>query len=125
MPYEYAPNYPYSSTGRGGLSTTDHIFAPLTTLSFLAGQVSTPRLGISVLIMPYRNPISTAKMLVTLDVLSGGRVILGAGVDAGRVCGSGRLVRTPWRCDGRVYPDLSRAMQRGQALVRGQALSDC
>ena len=31
-------------------------------------------------IMPYRNPIITAKMLVTLDVLSGGRVILGAGV---------------------------------------------
>ena len=30
--------------------------------------------------MPYRNPIITAKMLVTLDVLSGGRVILGAGV---------------------------------------------
>jgi probable F420-dependent oxidoreductase len=33
-----------------------------------------------VLIIPYRNPIVTAKMLVTLDVLSGGRVILGAGV---------------------------------------------
>jgi hypothetical protein len=32
------------------------------------------------LIIPYRNPIITAKMLVTLDVLSGGRVILGAGV---------------------------------------------
>ena len=80
IPYEYAPNYPYSATGRLGLSATDYIFDALTTLSFLAGQVSTPRLGISVLIMPYRNPIITAKMLVTLDVLSGGRVILGAGV---------------------------------------------
>src|SRR5262245_58982516 len=80
IPYEYAPNYPYSATGRLGLSATDHIFDPLTTLSFLAGQVPTPRLGISVLIMPYRNPLITAKMLVTLDVLSGGRVILGAGV---------------------------------------------
>ena len=40
MPYEYAPNYPYSTTGRLGLSATDHIFDPLTTLSFLAGQVS-------------------------------------------------------------------------------------
>lgn len=80
IPYEYEPNYPYSATGRLGLSATDHIFDPLTTLTFLAGQVSTPRLGISVLIIPYRNPIITAKMLVTLDVLSGGRVILGAGV---------------------------------------------
>jgi probable F420-dependent oxidoreductase len=80
IPYAYAPNYPYSATGRLGLTATDHLFDPLTTLAFLAGQVSTPRLGISVLIMPYRNPIITAKMLVTLDVLSGGRVILGAGV---------------------------------------------
>ena len=63
IPYEYAPNYPYSATGRLGLLATDYIFDPLTTLSFLAGQVSTPRLGISVLIMPYRNPIITAKML--------------------------------------------------------------
>ena len=53
IPYEYAPNYPYSATGRLGLSATDYIFDALTTLSFLAGQVSTPRLGISVLIMPY------------------------------------------------------------------------
>jgi probable F420-dependent oxidoreductase len=33
-----------------------------------------------VLVVPYRNPVVTAKMLSTLDVLSGGRVILGAGV---------------------------------------------
>ena len=38
MPYEYAPNYPYSATGRLELSATDHIFDPLTTLSFLAQQ---------------------------------------------------------------------------------------
>jgi hypothetical protein len=98
MPYEYAPNYPYSNTGRVGLSTTDHIFAPLTTLSFLAGQVSTPRLGISVLIMPYRNPISTAKMLVTLDVLSSGRVILGAGVKCNRRPGGHAILARCLQC---------------------------
>lgn len=80
IPYEYGANYPYSSTGRLGLQATDHVFDPLTTLSFLAGRIPTPRLGISVLIIPYRNPVITAKVLVTLDVLSGGRVILGAGV---------------------------------------------
>ncbi len=80
IPYEFGPNYPYSATGHLGLQATDHILDPLTTLAFLAGRVDGPRLGISVLIIPYRNPIVTAKMLVTLDVLSGGRVILGAGV---------------------------------------------
>jgi probable F420-dependent oxidoreductase len=80
IPYEYEPNYPYSTTGRIGIEATDQIFEPLTTLAFLAGQVATPRLGVSVLIVPYRNPIVTAKMLITLDVLSRGRVILGAGV---------------------------------------------
>ena len=38
------------------------------------------RLGTSVLVVPYRNPLTTAKMLATIDVLSKGRVILGAGV---------------------------------------------
>ncbi len=80
IPYELAPNYPYSATGRLGLQATDHILDPLMSLAFLAGQVETPRLGISVLNIPYRNPIVTAKMLVTLDVLSRGRVIVGAGV---------------------------------------------
>ena len=55
-------------------------YDPLATLNFLAGCTQKIRLGTHVLILPYRNPVVTAKMLSTLDVLSGGRVILGAGV---------------------------------------------
>ena len=49
-------------------------------MGFLAGLTSRVKIGTSVLVIPYRNPVVTAKMLATLDVLSGGRIILGAGV---------------------------------------------
>jgi len=54
-------------------------FDPLTTLGYLAAVTERIRLGTSVLIVPYRNPIATAKMLATLDQLSGGRVIVVVG----------------------------------------------
>ena len=38
------------------------------------------RLGTTILVLPHRHPVLAAKMLATLDHLSGGRVILGAGV---------------------------------------------
>ena len=55
-------------------------YDPLIALSFIAAHTTRVRLGTSVLIMPYRNPIATAKMIATLDRMSGGRVIAGVGV---------------------------------------------
>jgi probable F420-dependent oxidoreductase len=49
-------------------------------MSFLAGATERIRFVTSVMIAPYRNPILTAKMLASLDVLSAGRVIVGLGV---------------------------------------------
>jgi len=55
------------------------VIEPLTMLSFLSASVARVRLGIGVLIAPYRNPIVAAKMLAMLDVLSDGRLIVGVG----------------------------------------------
>ncbi len=44
---------------------------PLTTLSWLAGATSRIKLGTSVLILPYRPPLATAKVVATLQELSG------------------------------------------------------
>ncbi len=53
---------------------------PLTTLSWLAGATSRIKLGTSVLILPYRPPLATAKVVATLQELSGERLLLGVGV---------------------------------------------
>jgi probable F420-dependent oxidoreductase len=53
---------------------------PFDTLAFLAAATEKPRLGLSVLIVPYRNPYDVARRIATLDVLSGGRMIVGVGV---------------------------------------------
>lgn len=51
-----------------------------TILAYVAALTKTVRLGTSVLVLPYLNPIVLAKTLATLDVLSGGRVTAGIGV---------------------------------------------
>jgi alkanesulfonate monooxygenase SsuD/methylene tetrahydromethanopterin reductase-like flavin-dependent oxidoreductase (luciferase family) len=55
-------------------------YEPFTTLSWLAGITQRIQLGTTVLLMPYRHPLLTARMAANLNDLSGGRFILGAGV---------------------------------------------
>ncbi len=49
-------------------------------MGVLVGTTQRVRIGTAVLVMPYRNPVLLARMLATLDVLSGGWTMLGAGV---------------------------------------------
>jgi probable F420-dependent oxidoreductase len=52
----------------------------IATLSWLAAQTTTTRLLSSVFNLTYRHPLVTAKSFATLDLLSGGRAIIGVGV---------------------------------------------
>ena len=72
--------YPYSTTGQLAGGAAQDYLEPLATLGYLAHATKRVRLGTSVLVVPYRNPLVAAKTLATIDQLSGGRVILGAGV---------------------------------------------
>ena len=83
QPNQVNSTYPYSLTGdilAAGQSGDGEWPEQVTTLAWLAGITERIRLVTSVMIIPYRNPILTAKMLSTLDMLSKGRLILGAGV---------------------------------------------
>ncbi len=78
IPRVYESRYPYHPSGR--LAWIDlPILEPLSTLLFVAAVTERARLGTTVLVVPMRNPVLHAKIMATLDHLSGGRFILGAG----------------------------------------------
>jgi probable F420-dependent oxidoreductase len=78
FPTEVHSKYPY--TVSGAFPGHGDALEQLTLLAFLAGITKRLRLVTSVMILPYRNPVLTAKMLATVDVLSRGRVTVGVGV---------------------------------------------
>jgi len=69
------PSPPARWVRGGGHVTTD----PLVTLGFAAAATSTLRLQTNLFVPAYRHPLVAAKSVATLDLLSGGRVILGVG----------------------------------------------
>ena len=79
IPQDYKSPYPYSSSGKipGGEDVS--IPDPLLPLAFAAAVTKTIELATGVLILPQRHPLYVAKEAATLDVLSGGRAILGIG----------------------------------------------
>jgi probable F420-dependent oxidoreductase len=71
--------YPYGPPGSFTPSNRGNFFEPLTVLAYLAGRTRLVQLGVSVLVVPQRQPLVAAKQWATLDTLSGGRTILGVG----------------------------------------------
>ena len=72
-------HYPYSATGEIDFDAWTPWNDTLGLIGFVAGKTDRIRIGSSVLILPYRNPLVTAKWFATVDSLSGGRLFLGAG----------------------------------------------
>jgi probable F420-dependent oxidoreductase len=80
-PLGYRPNSGRETDdAQHNVRSEDPIFEAITMMSYLVSRTTTMRIGVGALVIPYRNPVLVAKMLATLDVLSGGRIILTAGV---------------------------------------------
>lgn len=63
-----------------GVIYRDDMLDPLAMLPWLAAVTERIALGTSVVILPYRSPVPVAKLLSSVDVLSGGRLIVGAAI---------------------------------------------
>src|SRR5262247_3816818 len=85
------------------------IFDPLVTLGVIAGATRRVQLGTTVLIVPYRNAVVTAKMVSSLDALSGGRVVLGIG--AGWVAAESATLGVPFAERGALTDEYFAAMR--------------
>jgi probable F420-dependent oxidoreductase len=103
--------YPYSASGEFPGGGRQDYLEPLVMLSHLAHATRRVRLGTSVLVVPYRNPLVTAKMLATVDLLSKGRVVLGAGTGWLREEFEA-LAAPPFEQRGRVTDEYLRLMRR-------------
>jgi probable F420-dependent oxidoreductase len=80
IPSQVSSKYPYSADGRPSFTPDDSFYDPFVLLAAVASQTKTIKLGTSVVVIPHRPPILTAKAVATLDVISGGRFIFGLGV---------------------------------------------
>ncbi len=79
-PWEMTTRYPYSATESWFVPPESPFLETLTALTYLAGVTERVSLGASVIVLPYRHPLFTARVATSIDTLSNGRLILGVGI---------------------------------------------
>ena len=81
VPKGIASTYPYSPDGTLNFPTllAGECLEPIALMAYLAGITQQARLLTSVMVVPYRQPVLTAKLFSTIDLLSRGRVVVGIG----------------------------------------------
>ena len=80
VPEDYKSKYPYDASGKMGAVPETNMVDPLIALAAIAAQTTTLRLGTGVNILSQANPLYVAKQTASLDMLSGGRFMLGVGI---------------------------------------------
>jgi probable F420-dependent oxidoreductase len=79
IPTDIHAIYPYSSSGEFPAGARAERHEQLIEVAYVAAKTSRLRLVLSVMVVPHRPAVLTAKMLSTIDVLSGGRLVVGIG----------------------------------------------
>src|SRR6202035_2965186 len=79
LPNLRVPGYPYSESGEFFGEGPERRHEQLTAAAFIAAKTIRIRLVLAVMVVPHRPAVLAAKMLSTIDVLSGGRLVVGIG----------------------------------------------
>jgi probable F420-dependent oxidoreductase len=104
------PRTPYPAKAGGKLRPeTKRVFEHLTVLSYVAAITDRVRLGVSVLILPFYNPVLLGRRLATLDQLSHGRVTAGVGV--GWSVDEFEAAGSPFHERGKIAEETVRALR--------------
>jgi probable F420-dependent oxidoreductase len=84
-------------------------YDPWVTLGWLAGQTQTIELGTTVIIVPYRHPLATARLVANVDRVARGRFLFGVGVGWARQ--EFEALGVPFERRGSITDDYLRAMK--------------
>ena len=107
---KYASRYPYSESGELPARTDGSIPDPFVTLTAMGAVTSRIRLGTGICLVPEHNPVVLAKVVATLDWLSGGRVVLGTGI--GWLAEEFAAIGIPWERRAARTRECIEAMRR-------------
>ena len=106
----YASRYPGRADGKMSGTPESCYIDPLIALNHLAARTRTIRLGTGINILPQTNPLLLAKQAASLDVLSGGRFMLGVG--AGWCAEEYEAMGTPFERRGARMDDYLTAIRK-------------
>jgi probable F420-dependent oxidoreductase len=111
LPNLRVPGYPYSESGEFFGEGPERRHEQLTAAAFIAAKTTRIRLVLAVMVVPHRPAVLAAKMLSTIDVLSGGRLVVGIG--AGWLQAEfDAVVGPPFAARGRVTDEYLGAFRR-------------
>jgi probable F420-dependent oxidoreductase len=80
-------------------------FEATTLLSYLAAKTAKVRLGTAVILLPLRNPVLLAHSMASLDIISHGRLVVGAGIGAQRVAKEYEVANVPFQDRAKIFEE--------------------
>jgi alkanesulfonate monooxygenase SsuD/methylene tetrahydromethanopterin reductase-like flavin-dependent oxidoreductase (luciferase family) len=110
VPLDYESKYPYNASGKMGAPPETNFVDPLIALTAIAASTKTLRLGTGVNILSQTNPLLMAKQVASIDFLSGGRMMLGAGI--GWLQEEFNAMGVPFERRGARFDDYVQAMRK-------------